>query len=100
MTNQKKPMFERRHFNEVAEKLGFIRSARLTTLKGDFRHDGFRRAINQVEQAFIDMFKNDNSNFDIERFRGAVSKAEDTARFNLDDVKKKLKEENFKFQFM
>ena len=82
MTKQKKPMFERRHFEIIAKILGGVKSAKLTRpINGDLRYDGYYHSINHTIDLFINHFNSDNPNFDAERFRNEIGGATDLAKF-------------------
>ena len=80
MTKQKKPMFEKRHFEVIAKILGGVKSAKFTRkINGDFRYDGYCHSINHTIDLLIDYFNYDNINFNSTRFRDAIKDAQDLA---------------------
>ena len=80
MTKQKKPMFEKRHFEVIAKILGGVKSAKFTRkINGDFRYDGYCHSINHTIDLFITHFNSDNPNFDEARFRNEIGGATELA---------------------
>ena len=80
MTKQKKPMFEKRHFEVIAKILGGVESAKFTRkINGDFRYDGYYHGVNHTIDLLIDYFNFDNANFNSIKFREAIKDARDLA---------------------
>jgi|TARA_R100000084_G_C4583880_1_gene115078 hypothetical protein len=91
MTKQKKPMFERRHYEIIAKLLGGVKSAKLTReINGDLRADGYYHSIWHTEDLFYRMFEMDNPNFDADRFKNAVRGAEELARLSPEELKSQI----------
>ena len=88
MTKQKKPMFQKRHYEVIAKVLGAVKSAKLTRkINGDFRYDGYCHSINHTIDLFVNLAKSDNPNFDEARFRNEIGGSEAGVSVSLiDDI--------------
>tara|TARA_R100001509_G_scaffold75139_1_gene42010 strand:+ start:1790 stop:2068 length:279 start_codon:yes stop_codon:yes gene_type:complete len=91
MTKQKKPMFERRHYEMTAKILGGVESAKLTRpINGDLRADGYFHNSWHTQDLFIKMFKADNPNFDEQRFKNAIGGARELAKFEPNTLRAEI----------